>query len=138
MKIHDVLKTIKAEDVMSGEFPVITEQVSIRMVIREFILLTGCYYLLVVEGTKLRGILTLKQIKSALKKRQAEASVRDYMTPYEQIRIAYRQQPANELYEDMYQRNIEYIPVLENNNVIGVVTMTTLMNLVKIRSGFGI
>jgi signal-transduction protein with cAMP-binding, CBS, and nucleotidyltransferase domain len=60
------------------------------------------------------------------------------MIPYDQIRTAYRRQAADELYEDMYQRNLEYIPVLEENRIIGVVTMSALLNLVKIRSGFGI
>jgi predicted transcriptional regulator len=138
IKIHAVLKNIKAEDVMSGDFPSISAQISIRQTIREYILLSGYRYLLVSDGGKLRGILTIKQIKSALRKRKSDASVNDFMTPYEQIRTAYRQQAANELYEDMYQRNLEYIPVIEENRIIGVVTMSALMNLVKIRSGFGI
>jgi predicted transcriptional regulator len=60
------------------------------------------------------------------------------MTPYQQIRTAYRHQTANELYEDMCQRNIEIIPVLEDTNIVGVVTMAALKNLAKMRAGFGI
>ncbi len=138
IKIHTALKTIKAEDVMTREYPVTSRQVNIRLLIREHILMSGWQYVLVVDDDKLKGILTLKQIKSALRKRQNEATIGDIMTPYDQIRTAYRQQMANALYEDMYQRSIEYVPVLEENNVIGVVTMSALMNLVKIRSGFGI
>ncbi len=138
IKIHTVLKTIKAEDVMTRECPVASRKVNIRRLIRDYILINGCHYILVVDDGKLSGILTLKQIKSALRKRRNEVTAGDIMTPCERIRTAYRQQTANALYEDMYQRGIEYIPVLEENNVIGVVTMSALMNLVKIRSGFGI
>jgi predicted transcriptional regulator/Zn-dependent protease len=138
IKIYTVLKKIRAEDVMSGEFPVITKEISIRQTIREYILKTGYHYVLVSDGGKLSGILTLKQIKIALRKKQSEASVNAYMISYDQIRTAYRRQAADELYEDMYQRNLEYIPVLEENRIIGVVTMSALLNLVKIRSGFGV
>lgn len=138
MRIYEVLKTIKAEDVMTRELPVVTGQDTVRRLIREFILTSGWHYALVVEDDKLQGIMTLKQIKTAIRKKKAEAPVSDFMTPYKEMRIAYRRQAANELYEDMYQRNIEYIPVLENNKVIGVVTMQALMNLYKTRSGFGI
>jgi CBS domain-containing protein len=138
MNIYEVLKTIKAEDVMDREFPTVTEQFTIRRVIRELILKNGCHYVLVVDGPRLTGLLTLKQIKTALRKRKAEAPVGDFMTPYEQIRIAYRHQAANEIYGDMYQRYIEYIPVLEDTNIIGVVTMSALINLAKVRAGFGI
>ena len=137
IKIYTVLKNIRAEDVMSGEFPVITSKMSIRQTIREYILVSGYHYVLVSDGGKLGGILTVKQIKNALRKRKNEAAVNNIMTPYEQIRTAYRQQAANELYEDMYQRNIEYVPVLEENRIVGVVSMSALLNLVKIRSGFG-
>jgi CBS domain-containing protein len=138
MNIYEVLKTIKAEDVMTGEFPQISETAIIRQVIRQFVLLKGCHFVLVVEGNRLRGILTLKQIKSALRKRKADSPVSEFMTPYAQIRIAYRHQAANELYGDMYQLNIEYIPVLEDSKVVGVVTMSALINLARVRSGFGI
>ncbi len=138
MNTYEILKAIKAEDVMDGEFPQVPENFSIRQVIREIILKNGCHYVLVVDGARLMGILTLKQIKAALRKRKAEAPVSDFMTPYEQIRIAYKHQAANELYGDMYQRNIEYIPVLEDTNVIGVVTLSALINLAKVRAGFGI
>ena len=138
IKIHMVLKTVKAEDIMTREYPIMSRQVNIRRLIREHILVNGWHYIIVVDDGKLKGILTLNQIKSALRKRQNDANVGDIMTPSDQIRTAYRQQAANALYEDMYQRSIEYIPVLEENNVIGVVTRSALMNLAKIRSGFGV
>jgi predicted transcriptional regulator/Zn-dependent protease len=138
IKIHMTLKTVKAEDIMTRDYPVMSRQVNVRRLIREYILVTGRQYILVVDDGKLKGVLTLNQIKSALRKRQNEATIGDIMTPYEQIRTTYRQQSASVLYEDMYQRSIQYIPVLEENKVIGVVTMSALMNLVKIHSGFGI
>lgn len=138
MNTYEILKTIKAEDVMDAKFPRITEDYTIRQVIREIMLKKGYSYVLVVDEARLIGIITIKQVKAALRKRQAEAPASDFMTPYNQMRIAYRHQAANELYGDMYQRDIEYIPVLEDNNVIGVVTMPALINLAKVRAGFGI
>ncbi len=138
IKMHTALKNIKAEDVMTREWPVTSGQVNIRRLIRECILVKGCHCIIVADDGKLSGMLTLKQIKSAFRKRRGEAAACDIMTPYEQIRTAYRHQAANELYEDMYLRGIEYIPVLEDGKVIGVVTLSALMNLVKIRSEFGI
>jgi CBS domain-containing protein len=68
MSIHAVLKTVKAEDVMSMDFPVVTEQVTIRRVMRELVLLSGSHFVLIVDRGRLQGLLTLKQIKTALRK----------------------------------------------------------------------
>jgi predicted transcriptional regulator len=38
----------------------------------------------------------------------------------------------------MDQRSIDYIPILEADKIIGVVTRNALMNLVRIRTEFGI
>jgi CBS domain-containing protein len=138
MKIHMVLKTIKAEDVMTRDYPLMSSQVNIKQLIREHVLINGWQYVIVIDDGKLKGILTLKQIKTALTKRRRNTTIGDIMAPSNKIRTAHRQQTANMLYEDMYQRGIEYIPVLEDEKVIGVVTLHALMNLVEVRSGFGI
>jgi len=138
MRIHDVLKPIEAEDVMTREFAIIPAQYTIRRLIREVVLIKSLHYVLIVENDRLQGILTLKQIKKALRKGKADALVIDFMTPYSQMRTAFRQQAANELYDDMYQQNIEYVPIVEGEKVVGVVKMRALMNAYKIRSGFGL
>jgi Zn-dependent protease len=138
MKIHMSLKTIQAEDVMTRDYPLISGQVNIGQLIREHIMVNGWHYAVVVDNGKLKGVLTLKQIKMALAKRRRNTTIDDIMATSKKIRIAHRQQPANVIYDEMYQWDIEYIPVLEGEKVIGVVTLQALMNLVDVRSGFGI
>jgi CBS domain-containing protein len=112
--------------------------VNIRQLVRERILRNGWHYITVVDGGKLKGILTLKQIKSVPLNRWNNATIADVMTPSKNIITAHSHQMADTLYEEMYFRGIDQIPVLENNNVIGVVSLSTLTDLVKIRSGFGV
>jgi CBS domain-containing protein len=138
MKIHMALKTIQAEDVMTRDYPLISGQVNIKELIRKHVLVNGWRYVVVVDNGKLKGVLTLKQIRMALAKRRRNTTIGDIMAASNKIRTTHRQQPANMIYEEMYQWEIEYIPVLEDEKVIGVVTRQALMNLVDIRSGFGI
>jgi Zn-dependent protease/predicted transcriptional regulator len=137
VKIGMVLQNIKTADVMTREYPEISTQVKIGQLIREHILIKGWLYIIVVEDGKLKGILTLNQIKSVRWKRWNSTTVGDVMTPSDHIRTAHPLQTTDTLYSEMYQRSVDYIPVLEDDNVIGVVTRSTLMNLVKVRSGFG-
>jgi Zn-dependent protease/predicted transcriptional regulator len=138
IRTHLVLRNIKAEDIMTREYPVMSPQVNIGQLVREHILIKGWPYVIIAEDNKLKGILTLDRIKAVPGRRWNNTTTGDIMTPAAQIRTAYLQQTANTLYEDMYQRNLDYIPVLENENIVGMVNRAALMSLVKTRTGFGI
>jgi Zn-dependent protease len=138
MEVYMRLQTIKAEDVMTREYPVMPQQVSIGKLVREHILIKGWPYLLVVEGNRLKGILTLKQVKSVPWERWNDTTLGDVMTPYDQISTSDLKKSADILFEEVSRRGVDYIPVLEGDNVVGVVNRATLTGLIKTRSGFGV
>jgi predicted transcriptional regulator len=131
------LQSIKAEDIMTGEYPVMPRQTNLGQLIRDNILVKGWPYIVVAEGTKLEGILTLEQIKSVPWKRWNNTTIGDIMTPSDKIRTAYLQQPADILFEEMYQANISYIPVTKDDDIVGIVNRNRLTRLARIRDGFG-
>ena len=133
-----VLQGIRAKDVMTREYPVMSQQVNIGQLIREHILVKGWHYIIVVDGTQLKGILTMRRIKSVPWKRWNNTTIGDIMTPYDQTRTAHPQQTADTLFEEMDQRGFDYMPVLETDHVVGVVTRYALMSLVETRAEFGV
>jgi predicted transcriptional regulator len=137
IKKHAVLQNIKAEDIMTREYPAMSGQVSIQQLMRENILIKGWHYIIIVDGTKLKGILTIEQIKSVPWKRWNNTTAGDLMTPSDRLRTAHPQQTADTLFEEMDQGSFDYIPILEADNIVGVVTRSALMNLVRIRTEFG-
>lgn len=137
LKTHMVLHKIKAEDIMTREYPVMPQQVNIGQLVREHILIKGWPYIIVADGTKLKGILTINQIKSVPGKRWDNITIGDIMTPYPQIRTAYLQQTADTIFDEMDHRGIDYIPVLKDDDIVGVVNRVALTSLVKTRIGFG-
>jgi Zn-dependent protease len=137
VKTHQVLQNIKAEDIMTREYPVLPQQVNIGQLVREHILIKGWPYVIVSEGNQLKGMLTLKQIKSVPGKHWNDTTIGDIMITSDQIMTAHLQQPADTLFEEMHQRKIDYIPVLGDNNIAGVIDRVALMSLVKTRIGFG-
>jgi Zn-dependent protease len=138
VNIHTILRNIKVEDVMTRDYPVMGGQVNIRQLLRDHILRNGWHYITVVDDGKLKGILTIDQIKSLPANRWNTTNIADIMTPSELIVTAHSLQTADTLYEEMYHRNLDFIPVLENNTMIGVVSLSALTNLIKVRSGFGV
>jgi CBS domain-containing protein len=137
VKTHMVLQNIKAQDIMTRDYPVMSGQVNVRQLVREHILINGWHYVLVVDEGKLKGLLTVKQIKPVPPKRREIVTIGDIMTPSNQVRIARLQQTADTLYEEMNRWNIDCMPVVEEDIISGVVTRAALMDLVKTRAIFG-
>ena len=131
LKTHLILQSIRAEDIMSRDYPVMQPQMLLGQLVREYILKKGWLYLIVAEGTRLEGVLTLKQIQSIPGQRWNNTTVGDIMTPAARLRTAHLQQPADSLFEEMNWQGIDYVPVLEGENVVGVVNRGVLKSLIK-------
>jgi Zn-dependent protease/predicted transcriptional regulator len=138
VKIHVALQNVRAENIMTAEYPAVSAQMNIGQLVREHILIKGWHYIMVVDGGQLKGILTLDQLKSLPGKRYNNTLTGDIMIPAVKLRTVPPRQTADTIFEDIYQRGLDYVPVMENDRVIGVVTREALMNLVKVRAGFGI
>jgi len=136
IKIHIALQNTKAEDVMTREYLVMPRQVNLGQLVREQVLVKGWSYVVVAEGTRFEGILTMGQIKSVPWKRWNDTAIGDIMIPYNRIRTAHIQQTADTLFEEMYQGNINFMPVLKDDAIVGVVNWESLMSLIKIRDRF--
>lgn len=138
VKMHVDLQCIVAGDVMTREYPALSESLNIKKLIRDYVLKNGCNYIIAVDEGRLRGILTLGQIKSVSPKHWNTTTIGDIMTPADKIKTAHLQQTADTLFEEMNQWGVDYIPVLENNKIVGVVSRFSLINLVKVCSRFGV
>jgi predicted transcriptional regulator len=133
-----VLKDIRAQDIMTREYPVMSPQANIGQLVREYILKKGWPYVVVVDGSQLKGVVSIDRIKSVPWKRWNDTTLGEILTTYARTVTALPLQTADNLFDEMDQRQLDYIPILEDDHTIGVVTRSNLIDLVKIRTGFGL
>lgn len=130
----EALQGITARDIMAMDYPFITQQLSLGQLIQDYVLATGLRYFVVVDEAKLLGIVTVRNIKRIPKKRWNSTSTGEIMIPASKLKTAYTEQPAVNLLEQMDNLEINQMPVLEEDKVIGVVARDSLIRLVKTRT----
>lgn len=135
--LHEALRNVTAGEIMSRELPIITRQLNIDQLVRDFIIVKGQHYFIVADGTKLQGVVTLGDIKPITKDRWSSIPVGAIMTPASELKIAHRQQSAASLLVHMDDFGIDYMPVLENDEVVGIVARESLNRLGKTRAELG-
>jgi len=134
MVLHKTLRDIKARDVVAWDCPVISPQLSLGQLVRDYMLVSGQRYFAVARGARLAGVVTIRNIKKVPKKRRHLTTVGEVMTPASEVRTTQAEQSAASLLEQMNEWQIDYIPVLEQGRVIGVVGRDSLRRLVKTRA----
>jgi predicted transcriptional regulator len=117
---------------MTQDYTPIKQQLTFGLV-REYIINSGQNCFVVIENGKLNGIVTLGDIQMP-EKRWETARISDIMTPAERLKTAQLDQPAVDLLEQMDDYDIDQIPVLQEDKVLGMVTRERLLRFLKARA----
>jgi CBS domain-containing protein/Zn-dependent protease len=128
------LQNTKATDMISGEFPSIDPDRSLGQVIHDHILKNGQDYFTVTEEGRLQGVVAARNMKRVKRARWDSTPVGGIMTPVAAISTVQGGRPAAHVLEQMDQFRVDNIPVLEKDELIGIVVREKLMRLARIRA----
>ncbi len=132
------LRNIEAGNIMSREYISVSPDLYINRLVRDYVIVNGQYYFIVVDDeAKLQGIITLSDIKSVSKKLWSTTTVSSIMKPAGQFEVTHINQSAANLLEYMDDLDVDDMPVVENENVIGIIGRDRLHQLGKIRAEIG-
>jgi len=132
--LRGALQGVTARDVIARDYPIISRELSLGQLVRDCIQVTGQCYFAVTDGVKLEGGVTMRNIKPIPKERWDSTPVGEIMTPASELKTAQAEQPASSLLEQMDELGIDYMPVLEQDKVIGIVIQDNLTHLVRTRA----
>jgi len=134
---REALQGLTARDVIARDYPIISQELSLGQLVRDYILVTGQRYFAVADGVKLEGVVSMRNIKPIPKERWDSTPVGEIMTPASELKTAQAEQPASSLLEQMDELGIDCMPVLEQDKVIGIVVQDNLRHLVRTRAELG-
>ncbi len=132
------LRNIEAGNIMSREYTSISPELDINRLVRDYVIVNGQYYFIVVDDeAKPQGIITLSDIQNVSKKLWSTTTTGSIMKPTGQFEVAHINQSVANLLEYMDDLGIDYMPVVENENVIGIIGKESLYRLGKTRAEIG-
>ncbi len=130
--VHGALQGIVAYDMMTQDYTPIKQQLTFG-VVREYIINSGQHCFAVIEDGKLQGLVTLSDIQIP-EKRWNSTRIGDIMTPASKLKTARPDQPAVDLLEQMDDYDIDQIPVVREDRLLGMVTRERLLRFLKARA----
>lgn len=137
VKWRDTLHGFSASQVMTSVYPTVPSNITVRELVQDYILTGGHHVFMVADEGRLVGILTLDDIKSVSQPSWEATQVREIMTPVDKLKVVHPDQDALSLLEQMEADDINQMPVVSGDRVIGLVTRDNLIRFLRIRSELG-
>jgi CBS domain-containing protein len=130
---QEALRGIVASEIMTSDCPVVPSNVAVSRLVQEYIITRGHSCFMVIDESELKGILTLRNIKSVARSDWDVTEVGNILTPIDKL-VARPDQDALSILEQMDEHNIEQMPVVSEGRVIGLITRDNLMRFLRTRS----
>jgi CBS domain-containing protein len=68
----------------------------------------------------------------------SQETVKEAMTPFDKLRWVRPDEELSSIFRIVNEDDINQVPVVQDSQIVGIVTRENLLNFVNIRSGLGI
>jgi Zn-dependent protease/predicted transcriptional regulator len=135
---REALHGLTASQLMTSDYITVPPGITVKELVQEYALPKGHHLFLVTEGERLKGILTLQNIKSVPQSKWDMTLVEKIMVPASRLKVASPEQDALSVAEQMDENEINQIPVASEGRVIGLVTRDNLLRFLRTRAELGL
>ena len=131
---REALKMLPAVQIMTTNCPVVPSDFTLNQAFQQYVIPSGCRFFMVADQGRLEGIVALQDIKPTSKQNWGDTPVREIMIPIDKLKVAFPGQDALSVLEQMDESNVNGIPVLSGERVIGIITRDNVINFLRTRS----
>jgi Zn-dependent protease/predicted transcriptional regulator len=135
--MQEMLKGHVASEIMSSDCAVVPPDMTIDHLVNGNILTSGRRCFPVVSDSQIMGMMTLHNIKAVPREQWSTATVREAMTPFDRLKWVRPDEELSSVLRILTQDDINQVPVVQDNKIVGMVSREHLLNFVHIRSRLG-
>jgi predicted transcriptional regulator len=132
--IQDILEDVPVRRVMQTQVPMVPSETSVdELVNNRFAQLDG-QAILVTAGEEVVGLVAMKDIERSEKKKWESTSVGEIMTPVSQLDYVTPDQDAADAFDRLQRMDLRQIPVMLNNQIVGLLRQKDILRWLKFQS----
>ncbi len=137
IEFREILRGLKVKNAMVSNCTKLEKGLTIREMVDSYVLYTAQQCFPVVDNNIVIGIVTLHDIKGIPKDQWEITTVEEAMVPLQNMKTV---SPEDDLFSVMLLMNTEQVnqfPVIENNQLIGIISKDNLVNAINVRAELG-
>jgi len=129
-----VLADVRVGDVMSRDCPTVDGNLNLRTFAEDHLMRTGRRCFVVVENGRYLGLVTINELKQVDSARWPFTTVAQIAVPFERVRTVSPDTPLKRALELMALEDINQLPVLSNDELVGVLSRSQVLQFLQTRA----
>jgi len=138
VQTRERLRSIRADEVMTRNSPTVGPGTSLEELVYSKILHTGQRCFLVADDRRIRGLVTLHEIKQVPRADWPRTPVTQVMRRMEDLRVVSPEASAGDCLDTMTQSDVHQVPVVADGEVLGIVTRGDVLRVLQARAELGV
>jgi Zn-dependent protease len=136
--IQDVLRGHKVSEVMTQDCQAVSAALTVEQLVNDHILVSGrrCYP--VVDYGRALGLVTVHNVRVVERKLWPKRTVREIMTPIDRMKQVRPDDDLSSVMHLLTEEDVNQVPVVQDNNIIGMVARDSLLTFIHIRGELGL
>ena len=136
--LESVLRGVTVSEVMNPTPPTVPANISLQQLVDAYFLPGGLRFALVMQGDRLAGLITLRDIRHIPREQWEQVLVGQAMIPVERLHVVSPQQPLSEVLPLMAGRDVNQLPVVQNGALVGIVSRDAIVHYLEVRRSLGL
>jgi CBS domain-containing protein len=136
--VESTLKGVSAKELMRENFERIPETTLVQDLVDSYILRKRERVFLVEDDHRLKGIVSLEDVKAVPREKWAELTVAEIMTPKEKLEAVSPDDDGNKILSSLTAKEIHQVPVVVEGKVTGIICRSDILRYIQLRSDLGI
>jgi Zn-dependent protease len=126
--VQDILEGVPIERMLRPNPPTVPSSSRVSTLVHDYIMGTDDHAFPVV------GLVTLEDVRSVSREAWDRTTVREIMTPAEQLTVVSTQEDAAETLNKLMQRDVRQLPVIHNGHLAGVLRRRDIVKWLQLQS----
>lgn len=135
--MRDMLGGVTARQLMVEQCPVVTSNIPLDELVDRHVLGDGHRCFFIADNDHMQGLLTLSKIKTVDRTKWKNVTTEDVMVPLDQVLSISPDEDAWSLLRIMDENDVNQVPVMENDQLVGMITRDRLLHYIRTRSELG-
>lgn len=138
MLLSEMLRGVSARDIMTTECAQVYPGLLVENLVHDYLLAQGKRCFVVIQNGNFLGIVTVHNVKAVPRERWSALTAQDIMTPLALLKRVAPQDEAIDVLRRMDEADVNQMPVIEGDRLIGLVGRDQVLHLIRMRAELGI
>lgn len=136
--LTSVLSGVTVGEVMNPKPATVPADISLQQLVDAYFLPGGLRYALVMQADHLVGLITLGDIRHIPREQWGQVPVSTAMIPLSRLHVVTPQQSLSDVLPLMAGRDVNQLPVLENDALVGILSRDAIVHYLEVRRSLGV